>query len=197
MAYADIEKRRAWFRRRYQKRHEWELERAARYRQNKRRLLRKRQREWMRRKLLEDPAWRCRIGLQTDWKRRCWRKGVFHSEPFLELLGMPWEQFSRRLERQFKRCGWDWSDYGSEFTIDHRLPRCAFDLHKAEQRAMCSHRSNLQVLSLDENRRKNGGYSKVELRCFKTLWRSRYGRMRRQLRLFKESRQRQTVETPF
>jgi hypothetical protein len=33
---------------------------------------------------------------------------------------MPWEQFAPRLERQFKRCGWDWSDYGSEFTIDHR-----------------------------------------------------------------------------
>jgi hypothetical protein len=116
----------------------------------------------MRRKPLEDPARRCRIGLQTDWKRRCRRKGGFHSEPFLDLLGMPWEQFSRHLGRQFKRRGWDRSDYGSEFTIDHRLPCCAFDLHKAEQRAMCSHWSNLQVLSLDENRRKNGSYSKAK-----------------------------------
>src|SRR5258707_9642339 len=72
------------------------------------------------------------------------------------------EQFARRVERQFKRRSWDRSDYGSEFTIDHRLPCCAFDLHKAEQRAMCSHWSNLQVLSLDENHRKNGNYSKVE-----------------------------------
>src|SRR6266481_1846493 len=107
------------------------------------------------------------------------------------------EQFARRVERQFKRRSWDRSDYGSEFTIDHRLPCCAFDLHKVEQRAMCSHWSNLQVLSLDDNRRKNGSYSKVELCCFKTLWRSRYGRKCRQLRLFKELRQRQTVETPF
>ena len=28
---------------------------------------------------------------------------------------------------------------------------------------MCSHWSNLQVLSLDENRRKNGSYSKAKL----------------------------------
>ncbi len=188
MAYRDIEKRRAWFRRRYQKRHEWELERAHKYRQSHRRLVRKRRREWMRRKLLEDPTRRCRIALQVDWKRRCRRKGVFHSEPFLALLAMPWEQFARRLERQFKRRGWDWSDYGSEFTIDHRLPCCAFDLHKAEQRAMCSHWSNLQVLSLDENRRKNGNYSKPELRCYKTQWRFTFGRKHRQTLLFKESR---------
>ena len=74
----------------------------------------------MRRKLLKDPTWHCRIALQVDPKRRCRRKGVFHSEPFLELLGMAWEQFTRRLERQFKRRGWDWSDYGSEFTIDRK-----------------------------------------------------------------------------
>ncbi len=77
----------------------------------------------MRRKLLEDATWHCRIALQVDPKRRCRRKGVFHSEPFLELLGMAWEQFTRRLERQFKRRGWDWSDYGSRnlrLTIDCR-----------------------------------------------------------------------------
>ncbi len=197
MPYADPLKRaecaRKACRRYYLKYHAKELNRAARYRQSNRRLVRKRQRVWIRRKLLEDPTWHCRTALQTDWKRRCQRKGVFHSEPFLELLGMPWEQFARRLERQFRRCGWDWSDYGSEFTIDHRLPCCAFDLGKAEQRAMCSHFSNLQVLSIEQNRRKNGSYSKVELRCFKTLWRSSYGRKCRQLRLFKEPR----CERPF
>ncbi len=166
MPYADPLKRaecaRVACRRYYLKYHAKELQRAARYRQSNRRLVRKRQREWMRRKLLKDPTWHCRVALQTDWSRRCRRKGVFHSEPFLDLLGMPWEQFARRLERQFKRRGWDWSDYGSEFTIDHRLPCCAFDLRKAEQRAMCSHWSNLQVLSVEQNRRKNGSYSKVE-----------------------------------
>jgi hypothetical protein len=134
-----------------------------------------------------------KIRLQVDWARRCKRKRVYHSKGFLQLLGCSWSEFTARVERQFRRRGWDWSDYGSEFTIDHQLPCCAFDLGKAEQRAMCSHFSNLQVLSVEQNRRKNGSYSKVELRCFKTLWRSRYGRKCRQLRLFKEQR----CECPF
>jgi hypothetical protein len=53
---------------------------------------------------------------------------------------------------------------------------------------MASHWSNLQPMTVEANRAKNGNYSKVELRCFKTLWRSRYGRKCRQLRLFKEQR---------
>ena len=197
MAYRDIEKRRAWFRRRYQKRHEWELQRAARYRQSNRRLIRKRQRAWTRKKVAEDPSYRVRFALQTDWKRRCRRKGVFHSEPFLELLGMPWEQFARRLERQFKHRGWDWSEYGSEWTIDHRLPCCSFDLRKAEDRAMCCHFSNLRPLSVEENRRKNGSYSKAELRCYKTQWRLTFGRQPRQALLFKQSRSERKPICPF
>jgi hypothetical protein len=101
----------------------------------------------------------------------------------------------RRLERQFKRRGWDWSDYGSEFTIDHQLPCCAFDLHKAEQRAMCSHWSNLQVLSVEQNRIKNGQFSKAELNCFKTLWRIKYGKNLRQPELFKQELKK--PECPF
>jgi hypothetical protein len=108
---------------------------------------------------------------------------------------MEWGEFTRYLQRRFKR-GMSWDNLG-EWTVDHVLPVCAFDLAKQEQRAMVCHWSNLRPLWADENRRKNGRYSRVELRCFKTLWRSRYGRMCRQLRLFKESRQRQSVETPF
>jgi hypothetical protein len=181
----------------YRRYHAKELERSARYRQSNRRLVRKRQREWMRRKLLADPTWRCRIALQVDWKRKCRRKGVFHSEPVLELLGMPWEQFTRRLESQFKRRGWTWQGYGSEWTLDHKLPSYAFKLQKYEDRAICSHFSNLQVLSVEANRAKNGSYSKVELRCYKTQWRSTFGRRLRQALLFKQSRSERKPICPF
>jgi hypothetical protein len=197
MPYADPLKRaecaREACRRYYLKYHAKELRRAARYRQSNRKAVARRQRQFTKRKLAQDPTYRMKIRLQVDWARRCKRKRVYHSKGFLQLLGCSWSEFTARVERQFKRRGWDWSDYGSEFTIDHRLPCCAFDLRKAEQRAMCSHFSNLQVLSVEQNRRKNGSYSKVELRCFKTLWRSRYGRKCRQLRLFKEQR----CECPF
>ena len=151
----------------------------------------------MSRKLVEDPTWGVRVYLQIQWKKRCRYRGIYHAESFIELLGCEWTQFTARIDRQLKRNGWTWQGYASEWSLDHKLAICAWNLERYEERAMCSHFSNLQVLSIEQNRRKNGSYSKVELRCFKTLWRSRYGRMSRQLRLFKESRQPQTVETPF
>ena len=60
---------------------------------------------------------------------------------------MPWPEFSARLERQLKRRGWTFSDFGSKFWGDHRLPICAFNLKKAEERAMATHFSNLQNIA--------------------------------------------------
>jgi hypothetical protein len=76
---------------------------------------------------------------------------------------MPWPEFAARLERQLKRRGWQWTDFGSRFWVDHRLPICAFNLKKAEERAMATHFSNLQILPAEWNRRKNG-YSKKRFR---------------------------------
>jgi hypothetical protein len=55
MAYADIEKHRAWFRARYRRRHEWELAHAAAYRQANRKRIAKRQRRWIRKKFKAKP----------------------------------------------------------------------------------------------------------------------------------------------
>jgi hypothetical protein len=197
VAYLDIEKRRAWFRGRYRRRHDWELERARAYRESNRRALCRRQKAWARKKMAEDPTRRVRIYLQIQWKKRCRSRGIYHAEAFLQLLGCAWSQFTGRIDRQRKRNGWTWHGYGSEWTLDHKLPVCAFRLEKYEERAMCSHFSNLQVLSVEQNRRKNGSYSKVELRCFKALWRSRHSRKCRQLRLFKESRDERKPICPF
>ena len=49
---------------------------------------------------VEDPF---QIRHQTDWKRRCRRADVYHSEPFLQLLGCSWQGFTARVERQLKR----------------------------------------------------------------------------------------------
>jgi hypothetical protein len=56
MAYKNLEARRAWFRRGYRCRHEWELARAANYRQANREVLAERQREWIRQKFEADPT---------------------------------------------------------------------------------------------------------------------------------------------
>jgi hypothetical protein len=171
----------------YRRYHNKELERAARYRQANRKAVSQRQQEYIKRKLAKDPSHRVRMICQIHWKARCRRKGVYRSKGFLALLGMPWPEFAARLERQLKRRGWQWTDFGSKFWIDHRLPVCAFDLKKAEERAMCTHWSNLQVLPASWNRAKNGYFSKDDLHAYKTMWKTLYGPRRRK----------SGAETPF
>jgi hypothetical protein len=82
---------------------------------------------------------------------------------------MPRPEFAARLERQLKHRGWQSTDFGSKFWVDYRLPICAFNLKKAEERAMAMHFSNLQILPAKCNRRKNGYFSKDAPQAYKTL----------------------------
>jgi hypothetical protein len=142
MAYKNIESRRAWFRRRYRQRHEWELESARRYRAANREVLSQRSLAYVARKQAEDPTHRVKLRCQTGWSKRCRRARVFHGEPFLELLGCTWEAFTRYIGRRFKR-GWNWSNFGSVWNLDHIQPVNAFNLKRAEDKAMACHWSNL------------------------------------------------------
>ena len=49
---------------------------------------------------------------------------------------------------------------------------------------MASHWTNLTAMSFESNRRKNGRYSEVELRCYKRIWRMQYAPKLRQVPLF-------------
>jgi len=140
-----------------------------------------RQQEYIKRKMAEDPTYRVKMICQIHWKSRCRRAGVHYSKGFLELLGCSWDEFVRYLEHRFKR-GMTFSNYGEAWHLDHILPTSAFDLRKAEERAMCCCWINLRPLAADTNRRKQGSYSKDELRAYKTLWKIRYGRKPRQLK---------------
>jgi len=106
---------------------------------------------------------------------------VFHAEPFLELLGCTWEAFTRYIERRFK-CSWNWSNFGSLWNLDHVQPISAFNLKRAEDRAMACRWSNLRPLSIEEDRIKNGHYSKIEFNLYKTMWRINHGPKSKQLK---------------
>jgi hypothetical protein len=94
----------------------------------------------------------------------------------------PGKNSPQRLERQLKRRGWQWIDYGPKFAINHKLPVRAFNLKKAEERARCTHRSNLQVLPAEWNRAKNGYFPKDLLQAYKTIWRLAYDPKPKQLK---------------
>jgi hypothetical protein len=96
-----------------------------------------------------------------------------------------------------KRRGWKWSDFGKLFEIDHTLPFNAFRLERYEDRLMVNHFTNLRPLEVHANRVKNGNYSNVELRCYKTQWRLTFGSWLRQALLFKQSRSERKPICPF
>ena len=177
------------YKRGQQKNRESRLARCQAYYRNNRDRITEQQRAWREKKLVFDLSFRLRISLQKAWKERCKKAGVLYSEPFLDLLGCAWPEFARYLQRRFKR-GMSWDNFG-EWTIDHTFPICAFQLKTREERQMVCHYTNLRPLWFDENRRKNGSYSKVELRCYKTLWRTQFGRRSEQLKFADQS------ECPF
>lgn len=58
------------------------------------------------------------------------------------------------LEARFQP-GMKWSNYGSVWEIDHRVPCASFDLTDESHQRSCFHYSNLQPLFVTDNRRKH------------------------------------------
>ena len=48
----------------------------------------------------------------------------------------------------------NWSNHGSYWEIDHIIPCDSFDLTDIEQQKQCFHYTNLQPLTVSENRSK-------------------------------------------
>ena len=61
------------------------------------------------------------------------------------------------LEKQFK-LGMSWSNFGSEWSVDHIKPCAAFDFSKPEQVLQCENYTNLQPLWRQENLAKNSSW---------------------------------------
>lgn len=177
MPYADREQYNACCRaagkRWYRRNHAAQLERARLYRAWNSAERARKQRLYTRRKLREDPTWRLRNSMQIAWKSTCRRAGVYHSKPFLHLIGCNWEQFCTYLERKFTG-DMSFETFGETWWIDHLYPVSCWNLRRAEDRAMCCHWRNLRPLSPESNRRKNGRFSKSELAHYRVIWRLLY-----------------------
>lgn len=75
---------------------------------------------------------------------------------FLELLGCKnYNNLRNHLERQFKS-GMSWSNYGSEWSVDHIIPVSNFNLLNLNERKECYNYKNLQPLWKKENSSKGG-----------------------------------------
>lgn len=71
----------------------------------------------------------------------------------LHLLGCSIEQCKQHLESQFTP-EMNWKNHGEYWEIDHIIPCDAFDLIDIEQQKQCFYYTNLQPLTISENRSK-------------------------------------------
>lgn len=101
---------------------------------------------------------------QTDIEYRL--KGVLRSRFYsalrrnaktdsaIKLLGCPVPEFKQFFESKFQY-DWTWGNWGKVWEIDHIRPLSSFDLTNPEELKKAFHYSNLQPLSITENRSKN------------------------------------------
>jgi hypothetical protein len=73
------------------------------------------------------------------------------------LLGCTLDEYKKHIEKQWV-LDWDWNNYGKIWEIDHIKPCSKFDLTKEEEQKLCFHYSNLQPLSITDNRKKYNKY---------------------------------------
>lgn len=71
----------------------------------------------------------------------------------LTLLGCTMKELESHLESKF-RDGMSWDNKGSYWEVDHILPCASFDLTNPDQQKLCFHYTNLQPLTIHENRSK-------------------------------------------
>ena len=80
------------------------------------------------------------------------------------LVGCTTTALKRHIETQFEG-DMAWSNYGSDWQIDHVVPCNAFDLSDETQRRTCFHHSNLQPLTPAQNHAKGAEYSEEAKRA--------------------------------
>lgn len=83
----------------------------------------------------------------------------FKVKSVLKLLGCSIEECKIYIEKKFKH-GMSWENHGKVWEIDHIKPCNSFDLTKLEEQEKCFHYTNLQPLTIFENRSKGDKYEK-------------------------------------
>jgi hypothetical protein len=108
---------------------------------------------YIKKRLKEDPIFK----LKETLRKRMYDLLIKNKTPkvysALTLLGCTAQECKQYLEAQFKE-GMSWNNHGSYWEIDHIKPCSSFDLTDIEQQKQCFHYTNLQPLTIYENRSK-------------------------------------------
>lgn len=94
-------------------------------------------------------------------RTRVWSalNGVYFSGRTLTLIGCSVAFLKSYLSRKLKP-GMTWDNWGQSWHIDHKRPCASFDLTKESERLLCFHYTNLQPLTVQENKSKGSKWIK-------------------------------------
>ena len=96
----------------------------------------------------KNPIFRLKENLRTYFYKIITNK----SKSIFKYLG-DFEEFKKHIEVQFKE-NMSWENYGTIWEIDHIKPIESFDFSKEEEIIKCWNYTNLQPLTINENRTK-------------------------------------------
>lgn len=109
--------------------------------------------QWMKDKKSSDPQFKLKQILRMRLLDALKRKNTTKNHSAITLLGCSIEYAQKHLEKQFKP-EMTWENHGRIWEIDHKTPCASFDLTYVEQQQKCFNYTNLQPLTISENRSK-------------------------------------------
>lgn len=109
--------------------------------------------KWMKHKKATDPQFKLKHILRLRLLDALKRDNITKNHSALELIGCSIEQCKQHIEQQFKP-EMNWSNHGSYWEIDHIIPCDIYNLEDEDQQKQCFHYTNLQPLTISENRSK-------------------------------------------
>ncbi len=92
--------------------------------------------------------------VSSNLRNRLYKAVTKRFQGILSLVGCELDELLLYLEQHFEE-GMSWDNYGTYWEIDHIKPCDAFDLEDLNEQIKCFHYSNLQPLTISENRQKS------------------------------------------
>ena len=115
------------------------------------------QRRYVKHRLKTDPCFRLAQYMRTRIGDALRYQCAIKSERTGKLLGCSLAFLKEHLEAQWQN-GMTWKNYGSYWEVDHIRPCTSFDLTRIDDQQRCFHYTNLQPLTMPQNRAKQAKY---------------------------------------
>jgi Zn ribbon nucleic-acid-binding protein len=109
--------------------------------------------KWIKNKKATDPQFKLKHLLRMRLLDALKRNNTTKLHSALNLLGCSIPSAKLHLEKQFKP-EMNWDNHGSYWEIDHIMPCSSFNLENIDEQRQCFHYTNLQPLTISENRSK-------------------------------------------